>query len=303
MDQKKMFQALQDCYLPPFDDIAGMIAVCDILHSAGYGFLGCDTDYYWILEVSPSATEFAIKIQNNKLVTLLDPIKDNFPCAASALKITHDAFSVLANPKKRSMFDMKRAIRLQSYGSENLQEVHVVDSPKEYLQAVKWQESEVRYTRFPCDMLNAINVKGTNEHSGGNWAQEASDGSANFQQEIDGFSAKFPWDVTSTSSDDHDRHNFVTRTEEFAIGQVWAAHDDEGMPRNYARIVKIKVHESPCRMYISWLKPVPDTVHGKKWCEAGLPLVCGLFDVDRGQTTLVEPTSFSHRMSPDEWAG
>ncbi|XP_020533499.1 dnaJ homolog subfamily C member 14 isoform X2 [Jatropha curcas] len=110
-------------HFPAFDNISGMITVCDILNSAGYRFLGSNTNYYWVLEVCPDATEFAMKTQYNKFLTLLEPIKNNFPKAASALKIIQEAFTVLSDPEGRSMFDMNRAMRLQSYASGNLQDI------------------------------------------------------------------------------------------------------------------------------------------------------------------------------------
>ncbi|XP_050234072.1 uncharacterized protein LOC126682428 [Mercurialis annua] len=263
------------CYHPAFDDISGMISVCDILHSAGYDFLGCDADYYWILQVSPYATDHAINTRYKRLYALLEPIMGNFPCSASALRIIHDAFSVLSNPNKRSVFDMKRAKKLQAYGSGNFQEIHVGSTEKCLLRREAFLESR----RSQCDMLN--------------------DDSANFEPEIDGFSTKFPWDGTSTIDNKQDSHESVTRIEDFAVGQLWAIYDNEGMPRNYAQIVnvKLKVHESPCRVYVSWLKPIRDSVDGNKGFEAGLSTVCGIFNVDRSCTSFIRPNLFSHRLS------
>lgn len=141
--RKKLLQVQIQCHLPAFDNISGMITVCDILHSAGYEFLGCGTDYYWVLEVSPIAGERIIPIQYNKFTTLLELIKNNFPGAASALKIIQDAFAALSNQKKYSAFDMKRATRLQSYVSGNLQEAHAVDSQQQYLLTVNQEETSV----------------------------------------------------------------------------------------------------------------------------------------------------------------
>lgn len=97
----------------------------------------------------------------------------------------------------------------------------------------------------------------------------------------------------------------IRKLEVFAIGQVWASYDEEDMPRNHALIIKIKIHESPIRMfinwmkpaaYINWMKPAPVTSHKNRWYEA-LPVVCGLFNVERKQTTMNEPTSFSHMVT------
>ena len=53
---------------------------------------------------------------------------------------------------------------------------------------------------------------------------------------------------------DPDFHNFdLDRTERsFREDQVWAAYDDDGMPRYYARIQKV-ISLRPFKMRISWL--------------------------------------------------
>ncbi|XP_037495931.1 uncharacterized protein LOC110009125 isoform X1 [Jatropha curcas] len=81
------------------------------------------------------------------------------------------------------------------------------------------------------------------------------------------------------------------------VGQVWATYDDEGLPRKYAKIINIEIHESLYRMHINWLKPAPESGQMKRWFEVGLPIVCGVFNVDWNQTSPIEPTSFSHMLS------
>ncbi|KAF9612315.1 hypothetical protein IFM89_038918 [Coptis chinensis] len=85
------------------------------------------------------------------------------------------------------------------------------------------------------------------------------------------------------------------KAELFAVGQIWAAYDEERMPRCYARIDK--VGHSPFRLGVTWLKPAPGTDNEKRWCEAGLPVVCGAFDLKRSNTVVCQPTVFSHLVS------
>ncbi|KAF9618942.1 hypothetical protein IFM89_002937 [Coptis chinensis] len=82
------------------------------------------------------------------------------------------------------------------------------------------------------------------------------------------------------------------KAELFAVGQIWAAYDEERMPRCYARIDK--VGHLPFRLGVTWLKPAPGTDNEKRWCEAGLPVVCGAFDPKRSNTVVCQPTVFSH---------
>lgn len=88
---------------------------------------------------------------------------------------------------------------------------------------------------------------------------------------------------------------YVKNAQLFAAGQVWAAHDDENMPRKYARINRI--YKSPFRLHISWLIPEPVTAHERKWCAVGLPVVCGFFYVDGKETVNTKAQTFSHMVS------
>ncbi|OMO69736.1 hypothetical protein COLO4_28948 [Corchorus olitorius] len=101
------------------DDICGMIAVCDILFSASLGFMDCD--FYFVLQIPPQATTSQIEASYNKFTTLIEPIanaNNNFPAAASALRIVQDAYSGLLNPEQRKAFDDKRARKLESSAAE-----------------------------------------------------------------------------------------------------------------------------------------------------------------------------------------
>lgn len=209
-------------FIPDFDDISEMINVCDILYSAGFRFLGCGSDWYWVLRVEPDASQSTIHYQYKKFTTLLEPIRNSFPGTKSALEIVQDAFLVLSDPEKRLEFDMKRAASLRDYGSMN---VNTVASKNCY-----------------GDFYNFDNNR---------------------------------------------------KAEVFYVGQVWAAYDEENMPRNYAWINSID--SSTFKVLVYWLEPAPLMACERRWCEVGLPVACGYFDIDKTHQTIVtSPAIFSH---------
>lgn len=113
---------------PNLEKIFEMIIVCEILSSADLEFPDCGTDWYWILQVPPLASESDIQSAYLKFTSLLEPLKNDFPGAASALKLIRDAFSVLSNAEKRTLFDSKRAVNLCISNYMDLKEnVNVLD--------------------------------------------------------------------------------------------------------------------------------------------------------------------------------
>ncbi|KAK9271631.1 hypothetical protein L1049_001994 [Liquidambar formosana] len=321
------------CHFPALRDISAMITVCDILGSAGFGFLGYGTDWYRVLQVMPAVNESDINFQYRKFTTLLEPIKNNFPGTTSALEIVQDAFSVLSNPEKRSVFDSKRAASLGAYEYVNWQETHDVDlgqghflsehfiqkkdiSPETIVRTKDTGSSEdipaERIIDVGAGVLREREVKPEeistltrvtrgihvlDEQREEICAQEASNmiSPVNF----DCSSQKLFWSLNSMTGKSYDRDFYdfddIRKAEVFAVGQVWAAYDEEGMPRSYAWINNID--KLPFRLNISWLKPAPVMAHEKRWCEVGLPTACGFFDLDRTRATVTEPAIFSHMIS------
>ncbi|XVF59945.1 hypothetical protein PTKIN_Ptkin08bG0002500 [Pterospermum kingtungense] len=94
-----------------------------------------------------------------------------------------------------------------------------------------------------------------------------------------------------------DYHNFddTRKAEVLSVGQVWATYDEEGMPRRYAQISCIGA--LPFRLHVNWFKPVTITAHERKWYEVKMPVVCGLFNLDGNEGTVIAPTLFSHLIS------
>lgn len=354
-------------HFPALDGISGMITVCDILSSAGYGFLGCGTNWYWVLQIMRAAGEADIRYQFHKFKRLLDPIKTSFPGTESALKMIQDAFSVLSDPEKRAVFDLDLDSTLEcGFVGENL--VHKEDIA----------QISVRCSKSVCDTSDGINEESNSKecslkriinqdllgemdlHNAGMPTQaELINGVYDLIEERDVHDPEIPAQIEVTNgihADDEQRkvtctqersmisacvkrritvgtektansmsssvvsdcssdksswsvkskvgkncfpvfYNFeyIRKPQLFTVGQVWAAYDDENMPRKYARINSI--YKFPFRLHISWLIPAPVTAHERRWCEVGLPVVCGFFNVDRNETVVTEPKIFSHMIN------
>ncbi|XVF13833.1 hypothetical protein REPUB_Repub09cG0002400 [Reevesia pubescens] len=327
---------------PALDNISGMIAVCDILFSAGIRFM--DVDFYFVLQISPEANASEIQSKYNKFTTLLEPIANNFPGAASALRILQNAFSVLLHPEKRKMFDIKRARKLESCLSKISNQDNVIDSQlateiqrREDSQSSKNWRMEYSYKgedgdgnicesnsmEIPLKIITDEEVSNylgerqvhdsilTTQFVGGNEKQI-------YDQEASGISACAMSRIYTTAGKPHDNispsmclsgqsswskncnqdyYNFDNsrKAELSSVDQIWATYDEDGMPRIYAQIICID--QFPLRLYVSWFKPVPVTAYERKWYEAKMPVVCGLFNLDGNEGTVVAPTLFSHLVS------
>lgn len=78
----------------------------------------------------------------------------------------------------------------------------------------------------------------------------------------------------------------------FSAGQIWAAYDDDAMPRFYARISKVFSCQ-PFKVQIEWLEARYPSQDTKKWLDSGLPYTCGEYRL--GSTTISECiNTFSH---------
>ncbi|KAI3891629.1 hypothetical protein MKX03_008561, partial [Papaver bracteatum] len=75
------------------------------------------------------------------------------------------------------------------------------------------------------------------------------------------------------------------------------------MPRLYARIDRIERHykketnSTENALYVRWLRPSPVNPDEKKWHEAGLPVSCGFFKLDRFGIAIGSRPVFSHLIS------
>ncbi|CAH9130620.1 unnamed protein product [Cuscuta epithymum] len=83
-----------------------ILAIIDTL-LAGDKLINNQLDYYGILQVPPDQTHDSDLISNQyrRLAVLLDPRKNSFPYADQAFRLVFDAWNVLSDPMRKSMYD------------------------------------------------------------------------------------------------------------------------------------------------------------------------------------------------------
>ncbi|MCL7025967.1 hypothetical protein MKW94_018745 [Papaver nudicaule] len=75
------------------------------------------------------------------------------------------------------------------------------------------------------------------------------------------------------------------------------------MPRLYARIDRIETcykketNSTENTLYVRWLRPAPINPYEKNWHEAGLPVSCGFFKLDKCNTVVGNHPVISHIVS------
>ncbi|XP_027367600.1 uncharacterized protein LOC113873604 [Abrus precatorius] len=89
------------------ENIAQIIAVCQVHNAAHNKLFGSDMDWYAILQTEGLADEATVKKQYRKLALLLHPDKNKFAGAEAAFKLIGEANGVLSDQVKRSLYDMK----------------------------------------------------------------------------------------------------------------------------------------------------------------------------------------------------
>ncbi|XP_077227884.1 uncharacterized protein LOC143860911 [Tasmannia lanceolata] len=110
----KLIEAKQ--LFPTLENVSQMLTVCDILCAADKSFESYGKDWYFILQLNPNDEEAVIRARHHELFNHLEPIKDKFPGAKSALEFIDKAMSVLCDREKRSTFDAKRKASCKSPG-------------------------------------------------------------------------------------------------------------------------------------------------------------------------------------------
>ncbi|EER88793.2 uncharacterized protein LOC8083190 [Sorghum bicolor] len=94
---------------PEAENIPQLLTVCEV-HCAAEAKVNGILDFYGILQVEGTADEMAIRKQFCKLVLLLDPDKNSYPSADSALKFVAEAYSTLADQTRRYVYDVKWSV-------------------------------------------------------------------------------------------------------------------------------------------------------------------------------------------------
>lgn len=320
---------------PSLGNIPHMITTCDILCSTELTLPNGETDWYWVLQLGPAATFSQISSRHDKLTSLLNGIKDEFPNAvADALQLVRDAFFVLSNIPKRLVFDSKRLTSWEAFSPSNSVDKTGYESDKitiqeqdssPFSQSSDSKNADVTKISGSLDKRSSVVIEldgsddllhdddvhylgkasGDAESIPSSWNSISKEETQNLDNLVvsivdnDISIEKSLPDLSTTpiQRSDGGFYNFdgIRKAESFAVGQIWAAYDDENLPRRYARIDGIS--KSPFRLHITWLRPVPQSIHEGKWCEVGLPVVCGLFNLHGDEEPLVEHTIFSHLVS------
>ncbi|KAI3448234.1 hypothetical protein Pfo_004899 [Paulownia fortunei] len=101
-----------DPTLSPADQI---LAVADTLLAGDRRIGNNQQDWYAILRVTPQQGRDSelIATQYRSLALLLNPQKNKFPFAEQAFRLVVDAWSVLSNPSRKSLYDKELAFYLQ----------------------------------------------------------------------------------------------------------------------------------------------------------------------------------------------
>ncbi|KAJ1267514.1 hypothetical protein BS78_07G062500, partial [Paspalum vaginatum] len=102
---RKIVLVAQKLY-PELDRISHMLAVCDV-HCAAEASVNREMDWYKIFRVEEAADESIIRKQYLKFSHSLHSDRNKSPGAEAAFKLVAEAYSVLHNPEKRYMYDLK----------------------------------------------------------------------------------------------------------------------------------------------------------------------------------------------------
>uniref|UniRef100_A0A7N1A928 J domain-containing protein n=1 Tax=Kalanchoe fedtschenkoi TaxID=63787 RepID=A0A7N1A928_KALFE len=291
--REKLIKALQSS--PPTDNANQMMTVCDILSAASIKFPNFGIDYYWVLQLSPLCSESDVNYRYQKLVKALQPSRYKIHGAPLAGKLIREAFAVLSDPLRRGAYDVKRADTREGYRSFNMQT------------SVYYNSSDVSM-ETTLQSSTASRIDGQGSTSGGNLTavevcpevdvtkQEPSQASENTssRENVEAENNKSSEMSTAMDSDpslssktsdkscDQDFYDFEKekQNEKFEIGEIWACSHQANVVkgRRYARVDNNSNTDSS--LVVTWLKPKPISAGERRWCEAGLPVACGSFEID-----------------------
>ncbi|KAL6982483.1 hypothetical protein U1Q18_006969 [Sarracenia purpurea var. burkii] len=311
----KLLKAQQ--LFPALDHIVAMLTVCDILSASKLKIPGYNVDYYWVLHLMPSSSLSDIRCRYQKLLNLLQPIKNKFPGTEVALRLIEDAFSVLADTQKRIEFDLKRETSWEGYESVNVSVssgeimegkngIGLVTEmlPKSISDLEPQLEANHNIGKHHIDVisLQEPSACSSNMVSEGNTAEEIDMLVDNIdlppelhRTSLKQTSSSLYFNVVSTEKREQDFYDFRNdrKIESFQTGQIWAAHYRSGEHQNcrYAQVNTVLKSS----VTVTWLKPVPISNGERRWCDAGLPVACGPFymDLENGEK-VCSPTVFSY---------
>lgn len=319
---------------PDFENVAQMVVVCDILCAANVDFPGCGIDWYWVLQLPPSADDFDIVSQYQKLAALLEPLKNKFPGTESAIKLIGEAFSVLSDQVKRLIFDAKRSASRKGtvlnsaplVGSEtaDAEEIAVERncspcvSPMGKRAAtieVSDESNEWRITselplKRPRDMgkrvasCEASSESNRSSNLGKLPLTSQTDsggiGQVKDRRGLDGvdqvMGRMLDNDVTRVGPEESFPLGVPGQKKKFAKDQIWAVFSGhDSMPHQYVRVNKVVAASI---VSVTYLEPHPMHDNEIRWVEESLPLACGIFRMGSATTSL-GTSKFSHLVECD----
>ncbi|KAK6262019.1 hypothetical protein QUC31_007835 [Theobroma cacao] len=269
---------------PGIDNIESMLTVCDILSAASVKFPAYGIDYYWILQLTPPSTQSVIGKRHQKLVSMLQPIVRTFPGAELALKHIQDAFLTLSNNETRSKFDLKRGTGCEDYRSFKFQapcsqsisdretisttQTSSMDSHRNYIDGSKKTAETILTAVGNSVEKQSSSTTFENQHGKIGMSSDGISSSTNSLPTIlEGI-------VTC-----QDYYNFEDdrKLDYLEPGQIWASHYRAKLQHNY-RYAQITIN-SRSAFCVTWLKPIPTSPSERRWCDKGLPVACGSFEL------------------------
>ncbi|CAK7336821.1 unnamed protein product [Dovyalis caffra] len=277
---------------PAINNVDAMLTLCEILSAASIELPGCGIDYYWVLQVMPSASSSEISCRYQRLVTLLQSIEKKFPCIELALKLLKDALIVLGDQKKRSEFDLKRGMSWETYATFDVQASSRLSISNMEMMAVSG--SSLVHKNNSSSLIEETSQFAAGLKSGQS-TQADNDmcvNSMNLSMTLQPISLE--GNLCSTSKAVLQKrplqafYNFENdrRPERFEAGQIWAVNYKVNLQHNYryARIDSM----SKTATFVTWLQPIPVTSSERRWCDVGLPIACGSFDLSLEMQMIIE---------------
>ncbi|KAJ7272770.1 hypothetical protein O6H91_Y394000 [Diphasiastrum complanatum] len=111
---RKLLLKAQQLY-PSFENILRMLAVVDVHAIVQEKAPGTEIDCYQLLQVDSHAGDSIIKKNYRRLALMLHPDKNKSPGAEAAFKLIGEAWAVLSDKTKRSVYDSKRVLSGKNY--------------------------------------------------------------------------------------------------------------------------------------------------------------------------------------------
>ncbi|KAF9609508.1 hypothetical protein IFM89_016869 [Coptis chinensis] len=184
-----------------------MLTVCDILSAASLEFPGCNIDFYWILQLKPSANETDLRTRSQKLVSLMQPIKKSFPGTELALQLVKSAEVFDCVVSGQSSSGNKRVCMSELSDGSNGHDV---------VKKVRLSGDEIKEGGVEVDRI---------------------ENSTSSQIVNDTMDVKCTKDVSEekTSCAFYDFEN-DRKQDVFEVGQIWAGHHQSRLPLRYGRI-------------------------------------------------------------------